>query len=611
MAPSLGLPDWTLNLVLILLCAGFIIAVLLSWIYDINPEGSMVKTEPPDKVKSADIKQTSNSWRIASYISFAVIIGLVILNIIPRSGKKEILDKSIAVLPFINDSPEEEGMYFINGTMESVLDNLCKIKDLRVVSRTSVEQYRNNLKPVQEIGRDMNVAYILQGSGLKHGNKIRLTLQLIEVATDSHIWSDSYNTTEEKVFDLYSDVAQLVASEIKAIVTTAEKELIEKVPTVNPTALDLYQKAMEEPTEKAKELLYYSLEYDSTFAWPYSALATIYRDRFNQNRELFSQLKDSVVRLTDKALHFDPQLASAHLIKGSIYRDEGKPEKAISSYKRAIQLNPNFGEAYNALGWFYFDRMDYVNAIENLQMSILRDRTPDHLRTLYDVTGFVFSFLGFPDLSTEYHKEALKWHGDTALHILRLAQVEQYKGNYQKAIDLAQIAYKKDSSDSYQLVIFGENYQLAGLHEESFYYFSKYVDFMDRNSRDIPWHKIPIACSYLNTGHIEMAEYLIEQQIRQAEEWIESGRVGFEERYWYLAMAYALKQDIDRVVDNLKEFLGFQTGITIHYSRTLENPIFYAIKDDPEFMELCDTLKARYEVTHERVRQWLAENDIL
>jgi hypothetical protein len=114
LGPSLRLPEWTMNFILVLLIVGFIITVIVSWIYDIHPKGGIVKTEPADKIEKSDIPKNSNSWKIASYIGFVVIVGLMVLNIIPRTGKKEILDKSIAVLPFHNDSPDEEKMYFIN-----------------------------------------------------------------------------------------------------------------------------------------------------------------------------------------------------------------------------------------------------------------------------------------------------------------------------------------------------------------------------------------------------------------------------------------------------------------------------------------------------------------
>ena len=296
LAPSLRLPDWTLNLVLLLLCVGFVIAVILSWIYDVQPEGGIVKTEPAHKVKAEDVPQSSNSWKIASYISFVVIVGLIILNIVPRGKQSEeirILDKSIAVLPFINDSPDEENAYFINGTMEAILDNLCKIEDIRVVGRTSVEQYRNAPKPIPVIADEMNVSYILEGSGQKDGNKVRLTLQLIDGINDQHLWSSPYIREIEmgQIFDLQSEIAQLVASEIEAIITPEEKQRIEIVPTTNLTAHDFYQRGREEymhywldndnrsALERAEELYYDALDYDSTFALAYTGLAYVYWDK--------------------------------------------------------------------------------------------------------------------------------------------------------------------------------------------------------------------------------------------------------------------------------------------------------------------------------------------
>jgi TolB-like protein len=290
LAPSLRLPEWTMNLILVLLIVGFIIAVILSWIYDVHPEGGIVKTESAKKIKTEDIPVSSNSWKIASYISFVVIIALIVLNIIPRtntSKEAEILDKSIAVLPFRNDSPEETEMFFINGTMESILDNLCKIKDLRVVSRTSVEQYRDHPKPIPTVGEEMNVSYIIEGSGLKHGDNVRLTIQLIDAINDKHIWSNTYNRKTEEIFELQSEIAQLVARELEAIISPEEKELIEKIPTTSLTAHDFYQRGREEHNqywldndnktalERAEEMYKEALEYDPTFALAYTGLAYI------------------------------------------------------------------------------------------------------------------------------------------------------------------------------------------------------------------------------------------------------------------------------------------------------------------------------------------------
>jgi len=206
----LKLPEWTLPFFIVLLCVGFIIAIILSWIYDINPEGGIVKTEPAHKAKEEEKPVGSNSWKIASYISFVVIVALIVLNAIPKGDRLDdfpILEKSIAVLPFINDSPDQERMYFINGIMEAILDNLCKIEDLRVPGRTSVEQYRDNPKPIPVVAEEMNVSYVLEGSEHRDGNNVRLFVQLLDGKNDKHIWSKSYDADIEEIFSMQSEIA--------------------------------------------------------------------------------------------------------------------------------------------------------------------------------------------------------------------------------------------------------------------------------------------------------------------------------------------------------------------------------------------------------------------
>ena len=140
--PRWGLPDWTIDLVLYLLILGAIVTFVMGWIYDLTPDG-IQKTGPISESPTKETSPTPNGWKIASYISLVVIVVLIILNVIPRAGKNEILDKSIAVLPFESLSKDEELQYQADGVMDAILLHLSKIEDLRVMSRTSVEQYRD------------------------------------------------------------------------------------------------------------------------------------------------------------------------------------------------------------------------------------------------------------------------------------------------------------------------------------------------------------------------------------------------------------------------------------------------------------------------------------
>ena len=155
------------------------------------------------------------------------------------------LEKSVAILPFKNDSPDEANTYFINGLMEEILNNLQKIKDLRVISRTSVEQYRNQTKSIPEIAKELGVNYIVEGSGQKYGSVFRLRTQLIMAAKESHLWGESYQkkvTEVEDIFTVQTQIAESIAEELKAVITPQEKQLIEKIPTKQLEAYDAYLK---------------------------------------------------------------------------------------------------------------------------------------------------------------------------------------------------------------------------------------------------------------------------------------------------------------------------------------------------------------------------------
>ncbi|MEJ2596670.1 MAG: hypothetical protein P8100_16460 [bacterium] len=226
----LNLPEHLSTIVIISLVIAFPIVVILSWIFDVTPKG-LEKTKPADAVEEEkeEVVVTSHAWRIATYVSVVIIAGLILFNIFTRTGlSAEVIEygKSIAVLPFVNDSPAQENEFFINGTMESILNNLCKIKDLRVVSRSSVEQYRDTIVPIPEIARAMMTGYILEGSMQKIGQHIRITVQLID-QNDRHVWSEQYDREIEKLedqFALQSEIAEMVAREIHAVVTPEENK---------------------------------------------------------------------------------------------------------------------------------------------------------------------------------------------------------------------------------------------------------------------------------------------------------------------------------------------------------------------------------------------------
>ena len=196
------------------------------------------------------------------------------------------LEKSVAILPFRNDSKDEENTYFINGLMEEILNNLQKIKDLRVISRTSVEQYRTQTKPIPEIAKELGVNYIVEGSGQKYGNSFRLRTQLIMAAKETHLWGESFQrkiTDVEDIFNIQTKIAEIIADELKAVITPEEKQLIEKLPTSNNEAYEAYikgrfylQNINQNNLDISQKHFELAIERDPAYAYAYAGIAYIW-----------------------------------------------------------------------------------------------------------------------------------------------------------------------------------------------------------------------------------------------------------------------------------------------------------------------------------------------
>ena len=622
----LRMPEWTLQFAIVFLCIGFIIAIILSWIYDINPERGIVKTEPAHKVEAEDVPKSSNSWKIASYISFVVIVGLIVLNIIPRTGKEEILDKSIAVLPFRNDSPDEENIHFINGTMEAILDNLCKIEDLRVPGRTSIEQYRGVAKPIPVIAEEMNVSYILEGSGQKLGNRILLTVQLLDGKHDQHLWSKQYDREIQKIEDLIdisSEIAQLVAGEIRAIITPEEKELIEKIPTTSLTAYDFYQRGREEHVkfwlnpdnrealERAENLYYEALEYDSAFAQAYTGLAWVYMGKHYWETLLTENFLDSMLILADIALSFDDQLAEVYEIRGDYYNMHNNKEQAIIEYDKTIKLSPNYGWVYRQKGSVYFDD-DLVKAIYNFQIAASLERG-HFLPGIYRTMGRAYTMAGFKETSCHYIKEALKLDDDSAAYYLALTDNESIIGNYEKAIEFGEKSYDIDSADYWIINLLGKAHMFIGQFKESLEYYEKFDKRLETLDRLAPNQSYRIGYAYWVNGFKEEGEYYINTGLEMLNHLIKADRrIGQDfQIFYHLAAIYAFLGEKDKAYENLKLLNQRQKMPVSMVAMIKDDPMFDSIRDEPEFQQIIRDVEAKYQAEHDRIRKWLEENDML
>jgi len=349
--PAWELPNWALRLVIALLLLGFPIALMLAWAYDITAQG--VRATP-----TAPVPGSHRRRNIIMLVATGVIISAAAgFFLLPRVAAHKV-DKSIAVLPFENLSDDKENAYFADGIQDDVLTNLSKISDLKVISRTSVMQYREKPTTVREIGKALGVSNILEGSVRRSGNKVRVNVQLIDANTDEHLWANDYDRDVTDVFAIQSDLAQDIAEALKAKLSSDEKSQMTHKPTENGEAYLAFvqahnlQSAIEdfEKLKQSEQLYERAIELDPKFALAiarYSELESwIVNDRENTPAR-----REKARSLAERALQLQPDLPEAHLALGfSYYYGDNNYDAALREFEIAQRGLPNDAGVYLAIG---------------------------------------------------------------------------------------------------------------------------------------------------------------------------------------------------------------------------------------------------------------------
>jgi len=314
------------------------------------------------KVKKGDrsnIKAWKNRWsRIIVPVAVLTMILLVVFLTAPQLLKQRAslpartINKSVAVLPFENLSGDPEQEYFTDGMMDEILDRLFKIGDLKVISKTSSMHYKNTDLSLKEIAGELGVSAILEGSVRKAGNMVRITVQLIDAGTDTHLWSEVYDgdlSDLSRIFIIQSEVAQSVARELKAVISPEEKRLIEKIPPADMEVYDEYLKARSYWGDFTKESLFKSVEYlnsairkNPEWAPLYAGLAEVWIWIQQAGWEQPSVAGPIIIENLKKAMELDPDLAEVHYQEAVMAQlvewDWGKSEK---EFLKSLAINPN------------------------------------------------------------------------------------------------------------------------------------------------------------------------------------------------------------------------------------------------------------------------------
>ena len=544
--PSLGLPDSVMTLLLQVFVAGFPVTLVFAWLFNFTPEG-IVRATTEHESESGNTQQTNFKATLAVVGSLLIITTILLgsqflledktlQNVAGDNNKSQLLlseskpdeDKtvitnktitvkkeSIAILPFIAFSSDPEDEYFADGMVEELLNLLAKVPDLQVAARTSSFAYKGvTNKTIPEIGKELGVYTILEGSIRKNdtSNKIRVTAQLINVSTGEHIWSETFDREYRDIFQIQDDIANAVVNKMKLTLLDDQKKINIASETLNIDAMIEHGKGQTElnhrsvaSIEKAKAHFNRAVSLDPNYARAYVGVAdaTILLALYgNSSREEANMQAQKAI---DRALSLDNKLAAAYASQGLLLSPT-EPLKAEQSFKRAIELNPNYGMAYMWYGsvlqssgklkeshalfikafqldpkspvaasnvaWGYFYMGDETKAMEIFSQIIVND---PYYPGAYNLAGEVLTNHGRLDKATSMYKRALDVDpiNNRALKGLLMASMDvgdfdatNYWFDY--------IEERKDSfSDVYINLQKARFYLVKGQHEEAMVYLDK------------------------------------------------------------------------------------------------------------------------------------------
>jgi TolB-like protein len=356
--PFLEIPNWAIRLVIMLIVIGFPIALVIAWAFELTPEG-LKRTEAADREPGKPSR--NKAWIYVVTVAAALSVSLFLLGRYTASRGSstgiEAASKSIAVLPFENLSEEKGNAYFAEGIQDEILARLGKIADLKVISRTSTQRYKSSPDNLREIAKQLGVANVLEGTVQKAADQVRVTVQLINAANDTHLWAETYDRKLNDIFAVESDIAKTVADTLRAKLTGSEERAISVKPTTDFEAHQLYLKGRylwnRRTGENLKKALGYfeqAAEKDPRYALAYAGMADscflipVYGAGTPQ--EYLPRARAAA----QKAVELDDTLAEAHTSLAYVCFFDFERAQSVKEFERAISLNPNYATAHQWYG---------------------------------------------------------------------------------------------------------------------------------------------------------------------------------------------------------------------------------------------------------------------
>jgi adenylate cyclase len=519
LAPALRLPEWTLTLFVVLVLVGFIVAVGLAWAFDLGPDG----------IRRATEAETAGSTPAAAAVP-------------PTRGEMP----CIAVIPFLNLSPDPENEYFADGVTVDVIASLSKIQGLRVISRTSVMPFKKREQSLRQVAAALGATTVVDGSVRRESGRVRIVAELIDVATERHIWAETYDRQLTDIFAIQSDVAFHIAAALRTELSLDEQARIRQSPTGSIVAYELYLRGRHlligftpESLMRAIELFERALEADPTYALAHASIAIAYAELNDGGMVTPAVARPRASAAVAEALRLDPLLSEAHTAAGYIKSLwEFDWPGAEAAFRRAIELSPSNADAYD----FY---------------------------------GRLYSALGRFDEAVELVRRAQEL--DPLAHRTDLANALLRAARYDEAVTAATLAVEREPSHARARATLGWAYMKRGRLAEGLAELERAVEL----SPDAVQWLAQLGQARAMAGQEDAARSILDQLERRA-------ATAFVSPY-HLAFVHTGLGEHDRAIDLLHAALDEGTG-SIHGIRG--SFLFAPLREHPRFGSLIERLAA-------------------
>ncbi|MEJ2594435.1 MAG: AraC family transcriptional regulator, partial [bacterium] len=549
-------------------------------------------------------------------LSLIVLLLFIAFFINPFALRDRGNEKSIAVLPFKNDSRDSSNLYLINGLMESILNNLQQIKDLRVISRTSMEKYREATKSIPEIAAELDVQYFVEGSGQKVGDQVLLNIQLIDAQTDHHLWSEQFERKVTDIFMLQQEIARQIAEHVKVTITPEEAERMEKAPTQNPVAYDYFLQGLDLLYQGNNGLLpdaiarfHKALVHDKSFARAYAAIAISYYSL--DEGQIMKVYADSINKYADQALLYDHHLAQSLIAKALFYMNTEAFDLAIPYFEKALEYNPNSALVIGFLTDYYVNRVPdtekYLEyALKGVSLDIhAHDSITASFIYLHLSNAFIQS--GFEEEAEKYIELSLDYFPGNmySAYVKPYIQYTKHRDLERLLQELIDVLEKyPDNPDILQEV--GKVYYYLGNYQESFTFYRKFNQIKKAYQLNIyPGENAKIGFVYEKVGR--EAESM--ELFAAYKEYAEKDRSVY--RDLSLSAYYAWQGDSEKSMEYMEKFAQREH---YHYWIILfldMDPLFEKVKNLPAYRENLKRIEKKFWEYHREIERTLKNKELI